>query len=305
MSSVVLRQDDAIVASAGEPGASDISGGELTRIPLGERATITLRGRILDAPDRRVLGAFVSQLDAALVQRRLTSEAEGARPLAEADRLRSALLAAVGHDLRRPLASATTAVSSLRTEDAALSADDRTELLATADESLQALGTLVTDLLDVSRLQASVLGVSLSPVSLDDVVSGALDELKLSPGEVTLELAAVRAVRADPVLLQRAVVNVLSNALRYSPAGSPPVVATSELGARVQLRVIDSGPGIPSERREDVFVPFQRLGDTDNAAGVGLGLALSKGFVEAMDGSLAVEDTPGGGLTMVIELGAA
>ncbi len=106
------------------------------------------------------------------------------------------------------------------------------------------------------------------------------------------------------MLLQRAVVNLLSNALRYAPAGHPPVVATSELGDRVQLRVIDDGPGIPEERRGDVFVPFQRLGDTDNTLGIGLGLALSKGFVEAMGGTLEVEDTPGGGLTMVIELAA-
>jgi two-component system sensor histidine kinase KdpD len=303
LASVQLRQGDEIVAAAADPSVTRDADDE-TVLPLGEHAELVLRGHVLDPSDRRVLGAFASQLEAALVQRRLTAEAEEARPIAEADRLRSALLAAVGHDLRRPLAAATTAVTSLRSPDVELSSRDEAELLETADESLRSLGTLVTDLLDVSRLQAGVLGMVDQTVSLDDVVGGALDELGLAPGDVQLELTRVAPVRADPVLLQRAVVNLLSNALRYAPAGHPPVVATSELGNRVQLRVIDAGPGIPADRREDVFVPFQRLGDTDNTLGIGLGLALSKGFVDAMGGTLEPEDTPGGGLTMVVELAA-
>jgi two-component system sensor histidine kinase KdpD len=304
MTSVRLLQDDEVVASAEDSDAA-LPADQRNSIPLGEEARIELVGHALDPSDRRILGAFVSQLEAGLVQRRLTTEAEGARPFVEADRLRSALLAAVSHDLRRPLASATAAVSSLRSSEVKLSAADRAELLATADESLMALGTLVTDLLDVTRLQAGVIGIALAPVALDDVVGGALDELRLSPGEVALELTTVPPVDADAALLQRAVVNLLSNSLRFSPAGSPPVVATSSFGDRVQLRVVDRGPGIPADKRDDVFVPFQRLGDVDNSAGVGLGLSLSKGFVEAMGGSLEAEDTPGGGLTMVIELPVA
>ncbi|HEU0205838.1 MAG TPA: ATP-binding protein [Pseudolysinimonas sp.] len=301
MSRVVLRQGDETAAESLDPSAAHPDDAQ-TVLPLGENARIELTGHELDPSDRRILGAFVSQLESALVQRRLTSEAEGAKPLAEADRLRSALLAAVSHDLRRPLASATTAVSSLRSADLKLSRADRAELLATADESLVALSALVTDLLDVTRLQAGAMGVALRPVALDDVVGGALDELRLAPGQVTLDLNAVPLVDADAPLLQRAVVNLLSNAIRFSPVGSPPALATSQFGDRVQLRVIDRGPGIPSERRDDVFVPFQRLGDLDNSAGIGLGLSLSKGFVEAMGGTLEAEDTPGGGLTMVIEL---
>jgi two-component system, OmpR family, sensor histidine kinase KdpD len=303
MTSVLLRQDGEIVAAARDPEVVADDDQEST-VPLGPRSSLYLRGRPLTPSDRRILGAFVSQLTAALEQRRLQDEAADARPIAEADRLRSALLAAVGHDLRRPLASATTAVTSLRSEEVTLSEPDREELLATADESLAALGTLVTDLLDVSRLQAGVLGVSLDDLALDDVVGGAIDELALSPGQIALDLNPVRDVRADAVLLQRVVVNLVANALRYAPAGIPPLVATSEHGDRVQVRIIDAGPGIPAERREDVFVPFQRLGDTDNSAGIGLGLALSKGFVEAMGGTLDAEDTPGGGLTMVVELRA-
>ena len=276
-----------------------------TTFPIGDHSQLYLRGRDLPASDRRILGAFLSQIEAALDRRELSREAESMRPVAEADRLRTALLAAVGHDLRRPLAAATAAITSLRSTELTLSAADQDELLDAAEQSLDSLAGLVTKLLDASRLQAGVLGVSLASVSVDDVVGGALDELGLAPGDVRLELErGIRPVIADAVLLQRAVVNLLANALRFSPADAAPVVATSEFGDRVQLRVIDSGPGIPAERRDDVFVAFQRLGDTDNTTGVGLGLALSKGFIEAMGGTLEAEDTPGGGLTMVADLPA-
>jgi two-component system sensor histidine kinase KdpD len=277
-----------------------------TSFPIGDHSFLYLLGRELPASDRRILGAFLSQIEAALLRRELTSEAESMRPVAEADRLRTALLAAVGHDLRRPLAAATAAITALRSSEVTLSEADRAELLEAANVSLDSLASLVTKLLDASRLQAGVLGVSISPVALDEVVGGALEELGLAPGEVQLELeAGIPTVNADAVLLQRAIVNLLANALRFSPPGSPPVISTSTLGQVVQLRVIDAGPGIPPERREDVFVAFQRLGDVDNTTGVGLGLALSKGFVEAMGGTIEVEDTPGGGLTMVLELETA
>uniref|UniRef100_UPI0028D8E61D sensor histidine kinase n=1 Tax=uncultured Leifsonia sp. TaxID=340359 RepID=UPI0028D8E61D len=222
------------------------------------------------------------------------------------DRVRSALLAAVGHDLRRPLAAATAAVTTLRQRDLALSEEDRESLLETAEDSLGGLASLVTNLLDVSRVEAGVLAVSLAPTELDDVVPPALDELGLGPADVELDIAeGLPPLLADGVLLQRVLVNLLGNALRFSPADRRPVIAASEFGGSVQLRVIDHGPGIPGERREAVFVPFQRLGDTDNDTGIGLGLALSKGFVEGMGGTLEAEDTPGGGLTMVVALPAA
>ncbi|CAN5358900.1 sensor histidine kinase KdpD [soil metagenome] len=301
MASVILRSRGAVLYAATDAALASDDDRE-SSFPIGDHASLALRGPELPASDRRILGAFLSQIAAALAQRELATEAESMRPVAEADRLRTALLAAVGHDLRRPLAAATAAVTSLRSSEVTLSRADEAELLAAAEESLDALADLVTKLLDASRLQAGVLGVTLETVALDETVMGALDELALAPGEVQLELGDVPPVTADPVLLQRAVVNLLANALRFSPPGSPPVVATSAFESRVQLRVIDSGPGIPVERREDVFVAFQRLGDTDNTTGVGLGLALSKGFVEAMGGTLEAEDSPGGGLTMVIEL---
>jgi two-component system sensor histidine kinase KdpD len=304
MTSVILRSGGTAIYTATDAALANDDDAE-TSFPVGPRASLELRGRELPTSDRRILGAFLSQIETALATRELASEAERMRPVAEADRLRTALLAAVGHDLRRPLAAATAAITALRSADVTIGESDRAELLEAAELSLDSLAELVTKLLDASRLQAGVLGVSLAPVALDEVVGGALDEVGLAPGEVELELADIPPVTADAVLLQRALVNLLANAMRFSPAGVPPVIATSRLGDRVQVRVIDAGPGIPPERREDVFVAFQRLGDTDNTTGVGLGLALSKGFVEAMGGTLEVEDTPGGGVTMVIELAAA
>jgi len=290
--------DAAAAASPGAPGAA-----ASTTVPIGTRASLELYGPDLAASERRLLSVIASQIDAALEHRDLAQTASEIGPLAEADRMRSALLAAVGHDLRRPLAAATTAISGLRATDITLPESDRTELLATAGESLDTLASLVTNLLDVSRLQAGALAVALGPVDLADVVLPALDELGLGPDTVQLDLPGETApVLADPGLLQRAVVNLLSNAIRFSPAGTPARVSASRFADTVQLRIMDQGPGIPADRRDEVFVPFQRLGDTDNSTGLGLGLALSKGFVEGMGGTLEADDTPGGGLTMVISL---
>ncbi|MFJ8894000.1 DUF4118 domain-containing protein [Leifsonia sp. NPDC102414] len=291
-----------VVSTDGEP-ADDA---HTQSIPVGTRGTLELSGRTLEAGDRRLLAAIVAQLDAALEHRDLQATASELAPLAQADRVRSALLAAVGHDLRRPLAAATAAVTTLRQTDIRLAKTDRDALLETAEDSLGNLAQLVTNLLDVSRVQAGVLAVSLAPTDIDDVVPAVLDELGVGPAEVELDLPdALPPVAADGVLLQRVLVNLLGNALRFSPADSPPVIAASEFGGSVQVRVIDHGPGIPDERRDAVFVPFQRLDDTDNDTGIGLGLALSKGFVEGMDGTLEAEDTPGGGLTMVVALPVA
>jgi two-component system sensor histidine kinase KdpD len=148
--------------------------------------------------------------------------------------------------------------------------------------------------------------VTLARTELADVVFPALEELQAGPSEVELDLPeGTPPVMADAVLLQRATVNLLANALRYSPRGERVRVAASGFRAAVQLRIVDRGPGIPAERRDEVFTPFQRLGDTDNDTGLGLGLAIAKGFVEGMGGTLEVEDTPGGGVTMVVALPAA
>ncbi len=289
-------------AGAVSPGEPDIR----TTVDLGDDGAVVLTGRELQASDRRILGAFVSQIEAALVQRELRSQAEGIRPLEEADRLRTALLAAVGHDLRTPLSSATAAVSSLRSTDVDWSDKDRDELLETAEISLHRLADLVSALLDASRLQAGVLPIALSAVGLDEVVPIALDELGLGGGTLVVDVSPdLPPALCDPGLLQRVLVNLLSNALRYSPADAKPIIAASAFAERLELRIIDRGPGIPAAKLAEAFQPFQRLGDVDNTTGVGLGLALSNGFMTAMGGTLEAEDTPGGGLTMVVSLPVA
>lgn len=274
-----------------------------TRVPVGERGSLELFGDDLQASDRRLLSVIVTQLDAALEHADLSNAAQEVGPLEATDRVRTALLAAVGHDLRRPLAAATAAVTSLRTAGSRLSSRDKIELLDTAEVSLRNLADLLTNLLDVSRVQAGVLAVSLQPVDLEDLLPPVLDELSIKPGEVSIDVPDdLPSVTADPVLLRRAIVNLLSNALRYSPAGSPPRLSASTFGGQVELRVADHGPGVPDDRKEEIFHPFQRMGDTDNNAGIGLGLALTKGFVEGMGGTLVADDTPAGGLTMVLAL---
>ena len=165
------------------------------------------------------------------------------------------------------------------------------------------MSDLLTNLLDVSRVQAGVLAISLGAVDLEDILPPVLDELFVRPGDVVVDVPPdLPEVRADAILLQRAIVNLLTNALRYSPKGEPPRISASAFSGMVEIRVADSGPGVPDERKEEIFHPFQRMGDTDNTAGIGLGLALTKGFVEGMGGVLEPEDTPGGGLTMVLSL---
>jgi two-component system sensor histidine kinase KdpD len=297
--------DWAVVASAGDspvrrPDNADVD------VPITDTLSLALAGRPLPAGDRRVLGAFAAYAGVALDQQRLAAEAQAAKPIAAADRMRTALLAAVSHDLRTPLASAKAAVTSLRSPDVRWDAADTEELLATADESLDRLTHLVENLLDMSRLQAGALSLFARPSGLDEIVARALDNLDPLGWDITVEIPeSLPAVYADPAILERVVVNLIENALRYSPAGKPPLITASALGDRVELRVVDRGPGIPEQDKERMFVPFQRLGDTDNTTGVGLGLALSRGLTEAMDGTLTAEDTPGGGLTMTVSLPAA
>ncbi|MFI9062424.1 ATP-binding protein [Streptomyces sp. NPDC053429] len=273
-------------------------------MPIGDHMALALSGRVLPAEDRRVLGAFAAQAAVVLDRRRLVGEAEEARRLAEGNRIRTALLAAVSHDLRTPLASIKASVSSLRSDDVEWSQEDRAELLEGIEDGADRLDHLVGNLLDMSRLQTGTVTPLIREIDLDEVVPMALggvpeDSVVLDVPE-TLPMVAV-----DPGLLERAVANVVENAVKYSPPGQPVVVAASFLGDRVEVRVVDRGPGVPDEARDRIFAPFQRHGDAPRGAGVGLGLAVARGFAEAMDGTLAAEDTPGGGLTMVLTLRAA
>jgi two-component system sensor histidine kinase KdpD len=297
---VTLLEDGAVTACVGDP-CTDPNTAD-AEVIVDEHHRLLLRGHPLDASDRRILEAFAAQAALAVQQDRLSAEAAAAKPLAEADKMRTALLAAVSHDLRTPLASAKAAVAGLLSDEVHFDEQDRHELLETADVSLNRLDRLVANLLDMSRLQAGALGITAVDVGLEEVVPRALDDLG---GTVISQLPSeLPAVHADPGLLERILVNVIGNALRYSPPDRPPVLTGSTFGDNVELHVIDHGPGIPEDRWDDVFLPFQRLGDHDNHTGVGLGLALSRGLTEAMGGSLTPSATPGGGLTMVLSLPA-
>ena len=298
------RQDEQwqMVACAG-PQCATPDDAE-TVVPAGEGRVIALEGRLLEADDQRVVSAFGSQVAVVLDRMSLRAQASEADALAQIDRTRTALLAAVGHDLRTPLAAAKAAVSTLRSVDLDLSDEDREELVATADESLDRLAALISNLLDMSRLQAGAMAVELRPVAVDEVVARVLDDLGTGGGLVKVEVADVLEVLADPGLLERVLVNLVINAIRFSPHEHPPRLTAARIGEHVELRIVDQGPGIAPDQRDQVFLPFQRLGDTDNTTGVGLGLALSRGLTEAMGGSLEPEDTPGGGLTMVLRLRA-
>ena len=303
LDAVALLDGGVTVAEVGRAGLRAEEADVTVR--AGEEVTVLLAGRTLEASDRRVVEAFAAQAAVALRQERLAAEAATARPLAEANRLRTALLAAVSHDLRTPLAAALAAVAGLRSPDVQFDDEDRAELLATAEESLDRLDRLVGNLLDMSRLQTGALGVTSIDVGAEDVVPMALEDLGAAARQVVVRVPDdLPLLHADPGLLERVLVNLIANALRYSPPGRPPMVTGSSHGAVVELRVIDHGPGIPADRWEDVFLPFQRLGDRDNHTGVGLGLALSRGLTEAMGGTLTPDETPGGGLTMILALPA-
>ncbi|RFU37849.1 hypothetical protein DZF91_30770, partial [Actinomadura logoneensis] len=240
----------------------------------------------------------------ALRQRRLAETAGQVPPLEAAGRMRTAFLAAVGHDLRTPLAAARAAVESLRAPDVTWSERDRDELTATAAESLERLDRLVADLLDMSRLEAGTLGASPRPVAAEEAVPRALAGLGDAPVDVRVP-AGLPAMLADPALLDRLLEGLVADAVRRGPPDARVLVTASALADRVELRVVDRGPGVPPGERDGASGPFPWPDDRDGHAGAGRRLAVSRGLAEAMDGSIAVEETPGGGLTVVLTLPSA
>jgi two-component system sensor histidine kinase KdpD len=225
--------------------------------------------------------------------------------LAESDRQRTALLSAVSHDLRTPLAAAKTSVSSLRSGEVPWSDAERQELLTTAEDALDRLTALVTNLLDLSRLQAGALPVMPSAVGLDDVVAHTLEHVDPGARIVVDVPPDLPEVNADAGLLERAIANVLQNALRFAPGGTKVEIIGRRHAAAVELRIVDRGPGIDAAHADELFRPFQRTDDVPaDGAGVGLGLAIARGFTEAMGGTISAEQTAGGGATVIISLQA-
>ena len=273
-----------------------------SRIDIRDDLTLMVTGQDPSATPA-LLAGYAAQAAAALDRERLRTQAAQAEALAEGNRMRTALLAAVSHDLRTPLASIKASVSSLRQTDVEWSEADEADLLATIEQNADRLDALIGNLLDMSRLHTGSLQPFLRPVAIDEVAPVAAVGLDDS---LRLEMAVPDGfplVLADPGLLERVLANLFSNALRYSPAGRPPELHAVLDGGTVRLEVADHGPGVPDEQKERIFEPFERVGDRH--PGVGLGLAVARGFAEAMGGRIGAFDTPGGGLTVRVTLPAA
>jgi two-component system sensor histidine kinase KdpD len=273
-------------------------------MPVGEDLRLVAYGGV-GRSHRRVLEAGAGLAAASLERSRLRAQAAQAESLAAGNRMRTALLAAVSHDLRTPLASIKAGITSLQQTDVSWSAADESAFLETIAESTTRLESLIANLLDMSRVQSGAVAPFVAPVSLDEIAPLALRGLR-GAEQVRVDVPEdLPLVLTDGGLLERALANLLDNALRWSPVDKPPVLSAVAAADRVRIAVVDFGPGVPARDRDRIFAPFQRLGDQDATTGVGLGLAVARGFVEAVGGSLTASETPGGGLTMSVDLPAA
>lgn len=289
-----------VVAAYGEPtppwSEADAA------VPIDDETTLVLTGRPPAAADQRLLKAYAAHASVLAERRRAAQQSDERRVLAETDQTRTALLAAVSHDLRSPLSAVKAAVGSLRNSDIDWSPADEEALLATIEEGADRLDDLVANLLDMSRLRLGSVTAHVDEVELEGTIASAVRSL---PGRdrVTVSVdPAVAVVAADAGLLERVLANVVANALSYAPAATEVVVDATVVAGRAVVRVVDTGPGVPAAERGRLFEPFQRLGDVPRGEGVGLGLAVARGLTEAMGGTLTAEDTPGGGLTFVLDL---
>jgi two-component system sensor histidine kinase KdpD len=270
-------------------------------LDLTDGVVLVLLDGKLSTDDRLVLRAFAAQIVQAMERQALEREAGSAEAMAETDRLRTALLGAVSHDLRTPLATIKASVTSLLETDVAWTPDQISSFHRTILEETERLDRLVGRLLDASRVQVGAVHVFFRPVGLDEVVAAAMAGLGARRDRVIVDIPeTLPEIQTDPALLERVVANLIDNALVWSPSTETVRVSAGEIARRIDLRISDRGPGIPLDSRETVFQPFQRLGDSAGSEGVGLGLAVSRGLLEAMGNEMIIDDTPGGGTTVVI-----
>jgi two-component system sensor histidine kinase KdpD len=289
---------------AGPPQSPDQADAAL-EVPVRSGEAVLVVAGSIDAADRAVVAAFANRLGDALDARRLTASAAEAGELARGNELRAALLAAVSHDLRTPLAAIKASVTSLLADDVDWSPEVVREFCESIDGETDRLTALVSDLLDMSRISTGTVDVQWADVGVDELLPAALASLgdRAPSGTVELDVPeTLPRVRTDPVLAERALANLIANAVAWSPAGEPVAISAGAVPGAVVVRIADHGPGIPMADRERVFQPFQRLGDgrDGSPAGIGLGLAVARGFVDALGAELTLEDTPGGGTTMAL-----
>ena len=271
-------------------------------LPLSGAVRLAISGDSMDATDRLVIERFATQLAVAMDSRTLRAEASQAAALTQANELRDHVIAALGHDLRTPLATIKAAASSLLDGDDAFDPETRHELLAAMDEESDRLNTLVANLLDLGRLQADAVTAQAQTTELGEVIATTLANMPVTD-RVKVDLDDdLPPIHADPVLLERALANLVANALRYSPVDEAVTIRAVPLDWSLELRVIDHGRGIPRRERRRAFQPFERIDDQPESAGTGLGLAVARGFIQTMGGALTIDETPGGGTTMIATL---
>jgi len=271
-------------------------------MPVDDETSLALVGRSLPAADQRLLKAYAAHASVLGERRRAAAESSQRRLLAETDRTRTALLAAVSHDLRSPLSAVKAAVSSLRSTEIEWSPEDEQALLETVEEGADRLDDLIANLLDMSRIQMGAVKAHVDEVEVEAAIVAASTSL-VGRERVDISVADDAAVvAADAGLLERVLANVIGNALVHALSDTQIRVVATARDGRVVVRVVDTGPGVPVDQRGGLFEPFQRLGDVPRGEGVGLGLAVARGLTESMGGTLIAEDTPGGGLTMVLDL---
>jgi K+-sensing histidine kinase KdpD len=298
MHAAALTRDGGSLVSIGTP----VDGDTTLEVSAGEDLSLQLVGPEHLGDDRRMLGAWALAVGQLWRTRALAQQARRAEELARIDELRASLLAAVGHDLRNPLAAVTAAASTLRQTDIELSAEDREELLETIVEHAARLNDLIANLLDMSRIQAGALSVHPEPTVLLEVLRGVV---RRGAGRLELDIPdTLPLVVADAGLLERVISNLVDNAERHVATGEQVLIKAYASETNVVVEVVDHGPGVAPDRLEEIFAPFQHFGDR-TTTGVGLGLAIARGFTEAMSGTLAASPTPGGGLTMTITLEVA
>lgn len=297
---VQYRRRTAPTAAPEVLGASGECRGEpSSTVALTATDDIAVYGRPLTVAEQRVLAAFGGQVTQHLEKQGLKAKAEQVGELTDRSAFQTALLAAVSHDLRTPLAGIRAASSSLLSTDVELSPADQRTLAEMIDLNAERLGRLIDNLLEMTRLQTSDVAPRREPVALPEVLTPALSGLPDGAVEVS-EAESLPLLDTDPGLAERILANVIDNAVRHQPPGEPVRVEAAAVGGTVEVRVIDNGPGVPVARRQAIFQPFQRLGDSPSGNGLGLGLSVAQGFAHAVGATIEPDDTPGGGLTMTV-----
>lgn len=295
---LVLMDSAGEVLAADPPGAL-ASGGTVVALEGGAQAR--LLGPPLNPRALRVVSAIAAQATSLAERTVLAKSQRDAQMERERGAVRDAVLAAVSHDLRTPLASIKAAASALRSPELTVTDKDAKELLASVETSVDRLQGLVDNLLDMSRIDAGIVKPRPEAVWLVDLMMNAI--AGVDPACVEIDLPPdLGTAYIDGGLLERVIANLVENAVRHSPPGLAVRVSAARTATGIVVTVVDKGPGVDPSDRERIFESFQRVGDAPSGAGVGLGLAVARGLARALGGDITAEGTPGGGLTMVVSV---